>query len=399
MTRKPLLSISMLLFIAILLAAGLVFFGRNRTIQLIGTDSNDPSAQADQEKENGNLAEKNEVIPFSVSGWIPYWAKDAGAASLDSGLQLFSEINPFAFGVDGSGRLIDKAGIGKSPWPELFKKARQENVRVVPTILWGDAEAMHKIFSDQALLEKHVETINAMLQKYDFPGADIDYEGKDIADKDGFSSFLQKLHEKLQTENKTLNCTVEARTQDAVPDGFTGIRAMSFANDPKALNDYCDTVRIMAYDQVFQVYRSNKFDIPGGTPEAPNADNRWVEEVAGYFLKYIPAEKLSLGIPTYGWEFQVTKTDNGHHYERVRSVTYPQAIQEAKAASATPVRTEGGELSFTYRTADGEHVVTFEDADSISGKIDIAKKIGLGGISIFKIDGETDPEMFKILGK
>src|SRR5476651_2231657 len=47
---------------------------------------------------------------FFVSGWLPYWQKDAGAVSLDGNLKIFNEINPFDFGVTPEGNIIDTVG-------------------------------------------------------------------------------------------------------------------------------------------------------------------------------------------------------------------------------------------------------------------------------------------------
>lgn len=391
---SKIICVSVLAFVILALAAFMVFSKKHGTQTIRQTGM--PSEKSESKNEDASSSSESSH-PLTVSGWVPYWAKDKGIQSLEGKLDLFSEINPFAFHVDTSGNISDPSGVDGSSWSWIIKEAKKESVRVVPTILWADSEAMHETFSDPKTIEKHIDAIDAMLKKYDFQGVDIDYEGKDVADRDNFSSFLQKLNEKLGTENKTMSCIVEARTQDSVPDDLSGTRAMSFANDPKALNDYCTTVRVMAYDQVFQIHRAYQFDDNNETPNAPNADNRWVEDVMNYFLKYIPHEKLSLGIPTYGWEFNLSKTDTGYRYARLKSVEYAQALQEAASAGVEPKRTDGGELSFTYSAKDGEHIVTFEDADSIQDKMDIAKNLELSGVSFFKIDGETDPKLFEVL--
>ncbi|MEI6649833.1 MAG: glycosyl hydrolase family 18 protein [Candidatus Moraniibacteriota bacterium] len=338
--------------------------------------------------------------PFFVSGWLPYWAKDEGAASLNDRIGLFTEINPFAYGVNAEGVLVDKMHIDAKPWPQLFADAEGQNVHIIPTILWGDEKAMHTIFSDPTSANRHIDAIIAMLDSHGFAGVDIDYEGKDIADRDAFSAFLRMLRENLSADAvKTLSCTVEARTEDDPPQGFTGKRAMSFANDFSVLNEACDTVRVMAYDQVFQMHRADTFTTSDPVPNAPNADLRWVEEVARYALRYVSPDKLILGIPTYGWEFRVEKVSDGYRYTRVRSVSYPSAMEMARSAGVTPTRTEGGELSFTYTSSDGLHIVTIDDAESVRNSIDIAKKLNLRGVSLFKIDGLTDPTLFDILSK
>ena len=354
----------------------------------------------DNSKESqSNVAQKTSKSNFFVAGWLPYWQKELGASSLNGNLNLFSEIDIFAWGVNSDGSLKDTPQSQNSPWPKLEEDAKAKNVNIAPTILWGDALAMHKVFTDPTLLKNHIEAISNLLEQNDFSGVDIDYEGKDVADKDNFSAFLKALHEKLSANGKTLNCTVEARTQDNPPTGFVGTRAMSWANDYTALNDDCDSVRVMAYDQVFQVYRAKNFDIAGAVPYAPNADINWATDVTNYALKYISANKLILGIPTYGWEFLINKTPDGFEYSQLKSISYPDAIAEAKVNGVIPQRNVGGELDFTYRAANsnGQHLVDFSDAQAISQKIQLAQKLGIKGVSLFKIDGLSDPQLFSTL--
>ena len=378
-----------------MLLGSLYFFaGKKRSVQLIGNSVQEKLIDKVADTKIEKVDEKT-ASAFLVTGWIPYWAKSAGVASLQGKMELFSQLNLFAFGVSADGQLIDTAKIDSAPWPQLFAEAKKQNVKIVPTILWGDAMVMHKIFSDPALRSKHADNIVTMLAQNDFAGVDIDYEGKDVADRDNFSLFLQTLHEKLQ--GKTLNCTVEARTQDAPPVDLTGIRAMSWANDFPKLNNFCDSVTIMAYDQVFQIHRAKVFEGNGFAPSAPNADNAWVQDNIEYALKFIAPEKLILGVSTYGWEFRVEKIANGYHYTRVRSVSYQDAMALAASVGATPTRTTGGELSFAYKASDGQHLVTIDDGESVSDKIALAKKFGLKGISLFKIDGLTDPKVFEVL--
>lgn len=337
------------------------------------------------------------AAPLFISGWLPYWRKNEGVASLDGKMLLFNEINPFAFGVHSDGSIVDTLRIGSSPWTTLRAKADTAKATIIPTILWTDAPAMHATFSDMDRLNKHTDAIIALLAKENFSGVDIDYEGKDIADRDSFSVFLENIHTKLRTVGKSLSCTVEARTEDIPPEGLIGTRAMSFANDFSALARSCDTVRLMAYDEVFQIHRSNVFENANQAPSVPNADMAWVESVVRYALRYISPEKILLGVPTYGWEFQYEKRPQGYRYTRVKSVSYSEAIGEAQAARTVPVRDSGGEESFVYTVSGGNHIVTFSDAESVRQKIGLAKTYHLKGISLFKLDGLADPELFSIL--
>ena len=41
--------------------------------------------------------------------------------------------------------------------------------------------------------------------------------------------------------------------------------------------------------------------------------------------------------------------------------------------------------------------MVWSDAQAIKSKIDLAKKLGVRGVAIFKIDGGEDPAMWEIL--
>lgn len=350
--------------------------------------------QSEERKER----EVTKSVPkLFVSGWVPYWKTGEGLVSLTGHWKEFDEINPFAFEVNIRGNLEDRSRVTGEVWVSARKSAQSAGVKVVPTILWGDSEAMHRILSDGPLRQAHIQKLLAMTTQYDFSGVDIDYEGKDVSDRENFSKFLMELHSVFSSVEKSVRCTVEARDRDDTPADFTGVRAMSWANDFSVLASACDEVRVMAYDQVFQQHRAKVFESEGEVPYAPNADIAWVEEVIRYALRYIPAEKLMLGVPTYGWEFRVTPIADGYRYERVKAVSYPESLQKANNAGVTPMRNVGGEMDFIYTASDGKHLVNFSDAESIAQKLKLARTLGIKGVSIFKIDGETDPGMWEVI--
>ena len=397
MFKKYLLGI---LVVILVVVTGIIFYGLHpskKTIYL-NNAQNKSVAQDDKNKENNEAlsGEKD----FFISGWLPYWSREGGVDSLSGNLSIFEEINPFAFGVREDGSLEDTANIKNSSWVRLKQEAQREKVEIIPTILWTDEMAMHQIFSDTQKLQKHIEAISAMLAENNFSGVDIDYEGKDMVDRDLFSAFLKALSQRLKVEGKTISCTVEARTEDNPPIDWTGTQAMSFANDFLVLNEVCDSVRIMAYDQVFQTNGMKKsFNDPSEIPSAPNADIRWVESVMRYGMQYIDSEKLVLGVPTYGWEFGLEKTSTGYHYTRVKSVSYPEAVDKANKNNVVIERSLGGEPFFIYPSTDGKHIVTFSDSQSVKQKIELAKQLNLKGISFFKIDGLNDPNLFEIIAE
>ena len=396
MLRKSFLLYLSTLILCLAVVGAFFYFSQPKKTTVINNSQKVNDATEDTNTETSGLSSNKPA--FFISGWLPYWSKANGAAIVEKNISLFSEIDPFAFGVNPDGSLRDTTDIKNSPWPQLREIAQKENVTIIPTIIWADAPAMHQNFSDPQKLASHIDAIFQMLEKNNFSGVDIDYEGKDVADRDFFTAFLESLRQKLEPSGKKIGCTIEARTRDNPPSGWTGTQAMSFANDFSALNRTCDSVRIMAYDQIFQTNGGQKnFENPDETPAAPNADIHWVEEVMRYALRFISPDKLVMGVPTYGWEFNLTKISLGYRYARVKSVSYPEAMEKSDKNNSPIERSSDGEPFFTYQAPDGKHLVIFSDAEAVREKITLAKNLGIKSISLFKLDGASDPQLFSAI--
>ncbi|MEK9160420.1 MAG: glycosyl hydrolase family 18 protein [Patescibacteria group bacterium] len=369
-----------------------------------------------------------QAADFEVSGWIPYWKSFEGTKDAKKHLSELTEVSPFAYSVTSKGDLKDLAGLKKSVWKKFIKDAEKEDVRIIPTIMWSDTNNIHRILSDRDLREDHIDKIVSMVKKGKYSGVDIDYEAKLAATRPYFSTFLEELDEELG--NKMLVCTIEARTP---PESlYRTIPAnLEYANDYNEINTYCDRVRIMAYDQQRADLKLN--DARSGSPYMPIADPAWVEKVIQLTRKDIDEEKLVLAVPTYGFEYTLMVSPNWYqNYARQWSVTDEYAKDLADDLNIEPMRNAAGERSFSYSatttpnviprstrapsgTPEGNeaaaralayanatgtttqvNLVWWTDADAIADKVDLAKKYGLRGIAIFRIDGTEDQDLWDL---
>ncbi|MFA5386455.1 MAG: glycosyl hydrolase family 18 protein [Candidatus Paceibacterota bacterium] len=364
--------------------------------------------------------------PFYYAGWIPFWKDQAGAHDLSIHLNSIYEISPFSYEVNSKGKLIDSIQINKGFWPGWLTAVRGTKTKVIPTIAWFDGDNIHKILSNKTSRINQENAITKLVKDQKFDGIDIDYEAKLADTNKYFALFIEGLAIRLHPLKKTLSCTIEPRMPVSSRYTQTGTDEDTlYANDYATLNKYCDEIRIMAYDQgVVDI----KLDVSKGNGQlyAPVADPDWVEKVVKEATKIISPKKIMLGVPTYGYEYQVTWNNGITTYYRLRSHTYTQAMERAKTYGATPQRNSAGELSFTYSTSTfvsdlsksliwtvsstkptaiistgtstpTTRYVSFTDAQSINQKITLAKKLGLRGVVFFKWDGEQDPSIWKLL--
>lgn len=365
---------------------------------------------------------------LQVSGWIPYWKLKEGMQSAKKNFSKLDEIYPFAFSVKLDGTLKDLANLNSKDAMKFFKSARANDIEIIPTIMWSSGADIHNILSNEMLRKNHVKAIGEMVKEGKFDGIDIDYETKFARTGPFFSSFLREV--KNEIKNKKLVCTIEPRTP---PDSlYREIpKDLEYANDYKEIATHCDDVVIMAYDQQRADLKLNSSK--KGLPYVPVSDVDWVRKVLELTIQTIPKEKIILGIPTYGHEYEMVATSAQFSgYSKLWALNPVYGTDTAKQYKIKPARGLSGEIGFSYFPKDspfsllnnlktpkganssneaalkalsyaGEtkqpvkfNYLTWSDAEAVKQKVDLAKELGIKGVSLFKIDGGEDKKIWSL---
>lgn len=362
--------------------------------------------------------------PFYYAVWLPFWQSQNGASDIAVNLDTLHEISPFSYEMNSRGALIDDLHIGNGSWDGWFGAVRDAGVKIIPTIAWFDGSSIYSLLSNTKKRQAEEDMIAALVKAQKFDGIDIDFESMTTGTKPYYSLFIQGLAIRLHPQKKMLTCTVIPRTPVSSLYDSDPLPAVQYAEDYTVLNQYCDEVRIMAYDQGTLDVKLNATK-GNGTLYAPTADPAWVEKVIKNTITSVSPKKIMLGIPTYGYEYQVSWNMGALTYARVRSFGFFDAMNRADSLGIAPVRNNAGELSFTF--ASSTHVkvgpsltslvastlptalaatnpmasttffVSWSDAQSTADKINLAKKYGLRGAILFKADGALDPAIWGIM--
>ncbi len=328
--------------------------------------------------------------------WIPYWKKDIGVAETLIQLQKLHFVNLFSFEIDKNGKPKNTLKIEKEPWLTLMDRSKQQNKNVIATFSWFKGTEIDAILSQMDKRTLHINSIIDIAKKYNLNGIDIDYENKLFKSRNAFNAFLAELKTKAAANNLLLYCTIEPRTPLA--DQYLVIpKNIDYVNDYEVISKNCDKIIIMAYDQ-------RRIDITlnrakGATePYVPVSDNDWVRKVIAQATVFIPKEKIILGVPTFGHEYVLEKTKSGKWiYHRVGSLTYKKATEIIQAKNLESTRNNSGEMTFRYILEDEQRLGIYYDHGAIKSKIDLAREFGLSGISLFKIDGESDSSLWNYI--
>jgi spore germination protein YaaH len=376
---------------------------------------------------------------LEVSGWIPYWRAEAGTSDTRKHLSQLTGVNPFGYTVRGDGTLNDAMNVKGATWSKFIKDAKAKKVRVIPTIMWSDGAATHAVLSDPAKRAEHVRQIVDAVEKNNFDGIDIDYEGKRAETRPYFSAFLKELSTELDKKkgNKWLECTIEVRMPLEARYSGTPPAGIEYANHLPDINKYCDRVRVMTYDQQTADVQLNRKH--AGQLYAPISDVAWVEKTLKHMMKDIDKRKLVMGIPTYGyiWQVMPNTSGTGFSYIKMEAFNPRYGTQTAAEYGITPTRQASGEMGFSYVPKDNHPslpsqsqlsaqaprgtssanlaaagalmlakkerrqapliYLTWSDAGAIKQKVDLAKKLGIRGVAVFKFDGGQDAGMWGAL--
>ncbi|GAB3277976.1 glycosyl hydrolase family 18 protein [Parasphingorhabdus pacifica] len=296
---------------------------------------------------------------------LPFWNLTNGTDTVVENKELINEASPWIYGLDRNGEIIrqhppDMADEVSAQLDEL----RDADIPLVPSLAnitdgrWA-YEQVARMLHDPALRNRHISEIVEIVEREDYDGIDVDYENLRATDREVFTTFITDLAAALHAEDKTLSVALFAKTNES------GYDERNVAQDYAAIGKAADQVRLMAYD----------FHWPT-SPPGPVAPIGWVREVLEYAKSRIPAERIVLGVPFYGYDW----VDG-----RGTSVTWLQAFQlatEHNAETTYDPRTQSP--SFRYTDGRGRtHEVWFENAVSSKAKFEAARGAGIRGVYLW----------------
>ncbi len=288
-------------------------------------------------------------------------------------LPYLTNFTLFTYGFDEQGNLI-------APTPDdapVIRLALAEGS--APILLLStlgpddtfDNRLASALFSNPAAIHNlTTQLLTAMAQKRS-RAVDIDFEYVLPADKEGFVAFVNTLGQALRANGYELLVALAPKTYASQP----GL--LYEAHDYPALGAAADAVLLMTYEWGYAF----------GAPQAIAPIDK-VEAVINYALSEIPAERIFLGIPNYGYDWTLPYTPGG---PRATTISPRQALELADQYGAEILFDErAASPYFYYTSSDGnQHVVWFEDARSYDRKFRLLAEKGLAGFSIWTVMSDT----------
>lgn len=276
----------------------------------------------------------------------------------------------------------------------VVELAKQRGVAVVPLLVnrGFDQAKLHTLLASEAARARMIASMVELCRRHGYAGFQIDFENLSIHDRDAFTQFYLEAAQALKRAGFGISVAVVHR-----PDEFAGPTAYHewladswrAGYDLKALADAGDFISVMSYSQHTR-----------RTPPGPQAGMPWTRDVVQYFLRFMPPEKLSLGIPT-GSQHWYTSYEERITPELARSYSAQLSHAWAKGMlernGAKVVWDEEQQTSFGYFSNGGTFEWIFmEDARSFRAKLALMQQLKLRGFSVWVL-GPEDPAIWEAL--
>ena len=297
--------------------------------------------------------------------------------SVASGQTPTKKISPWYIYKEGSSfddlapykKIISSVSVFGNPSKEFIDECHKNGILVYHGVSGKekDIDTPEKI---EAVANEYVNTCK--LKGYD--GIDLDYEQLEPKFQGTYSEFLRVVSSKLHHSGRKLSHCVgfyPSLSDDTIPHIFY---------DPKVVAETCDLVRVMCYDMYYAPNRANGI--------GPTSTYPWTRDAMNYWMKYVPRNKLVMGLPAYSNDYAMTLNGTG----RQISSDVPD-VDSSSLPSPTWLWYERINI-YLYKAPDGDiHLFYASDAKSTKNLLELGDELGIHTIGFWHF-GSVSPQMW-----
>ena len=290
-----------------------------------------------------------------------------GQREIQALLPYLTYLTPFTYGITSQGKLIppdDSTLIstalqsGTAPLLHLSTLTEEGGF---------SNELASLVLNDMAVQDALIDNLEETVLERGYQGLDVDFEFVFPQDAGAYADFLGRLTAHFNPMGYPVIAALAPKTSaDQKGQLYEG-------HNYRAIGEAVNRAFLMTYEWGYT------YGPPMAVAPLPN-----VQQVVAYALTEIPAEKLWLGIPNYGYDWTLPFVQGE---SRARSLSSQEAVALAIRYSAEIQYSAQAQSPFFYYTDEGAaaHVVWFEDARSIRAKLALVPRYGLSGVGYWNL--------------
>jgi spore germination protein YaaH len=291
---------------------------------------------------------------------------------------------------------VDQDGlVTGAPNPLVLDAAHKDHLPVMPILALFGKQKFHDLAASPEAQQRMNEAMIREAKQHGYTGFQFDFENLNYLDKDGLTSVVRSSAESLHKAGLQLTIATVPNAPGYPGKGgfakwiYTDWRG---AYDLAALAKYVDLICLMTYDQ------QTRWTMPG-----PVAGWQWTIDNLDYALQSVPKEKLSLGIPLYGyhWYTGAPTVDKSSGEERPNPtgdyIGAEDAMQLANAFAGKVQWDPVDHSAFVYFYRDQmREWIFFTDQRTFSDRYQLIFDRKLQGFCSWVL-GTEDPEIWSLL--
>ena len=299
---------------------------------------------------------------ITVNGYIT----DAGDSTLNATLPYLTFLSPFSYRSDILGNLTPTFHLDTA----LSGAQRTANLLTLTNLRSEggfSSQIAHAILTDRTVQDTFLDNTEALLRQGGWYGVNVDFEYVYQFDRESYNQFLDRLTQRMHQ----LGYIVVTALAPKLSDDQQGL--LYSAHDYAFHGRTVDYVVLMTYEWGYT-----------RGPAMAVAPVNMVRRVLNYAAKVIPAGKILMGVPNYGYDWTLPFVQG----TTARSLTNVEAVTLAGQVGVAIQFDETAQSPFfRYRDTDGKlHEVWFEDARSLRAKYALVNEYGLAGVSFWNLN-------------
>lgn len=312
-----------------------------------------------QPEESGSIRQDMYVTGYAYPFVEPY--------ILEQAFPALNELLIFSYGFTFDGELIpppqDELWMIESAWQNGI-----EPLLVLTPFSEGafNNQLVKVLVENQEIQDRLITNVLQTVREKGYSGVDIDFEYILPENRTAYAEFVGRMWETMSANGyKTSVALAPKESADQRGLLYEGM-------DYRMLGEAADNVFLMTYEW-------------GYTYSAPMAvaPLNKVRQVVEYTLTEIPREKILMGIPNYGYDWELPFERGITKARLIGNVEAVQlAIENNAAIEYAPIAQSP---HFTYQKNGVTHEVWFEDVRSISAKINMAAEYELLGVGYWNL--------------
>ncbi len=330
---------------------------------------------------------------MEILGFQPFWLIDQADSEYSS---YASHLTYFGLQIadDGSIRTLNNEVEAEPGWnnlntsrmQNLLQQAKEDEIVLSIAVQNVNEDSIATMMEDpQNAALNLVNDMEPIMKKNGFTDLNLDIESfvdVPIEMQQAFTLFVQTVSEEVQSRQ------LGTVSIDITPMSLIRQRLTSTKN----ISPFVDRIILMAYDYTYQGSYSTGPVAPvngAGTVRELDVDSS-IQEL----LRVAPKEKVLLGIPTYGYEWETLSDEPGAAIipgtGKTASAKRVQQLKHSCRDCKTVTDPVSKQPYLIMKEGSYFRQLFYVDEDSLKAKLELAQKHKLQGVAIWAFGYETD---------